>query len=408
MSNKIGTSCPMVLDVLLPPFTESFRIDPSDTLQQWHYDADGSFLPDRAVTPLLLRPKISVFDPETYATYDPSWYKVRWYLLNPATGNYDIEITNTDDGDVDYVVMPNGDLMVKKNVVESAPVNILCSGVYVDPRNAGKTWSCSGTVQLVTNRDTSVTSPTIEVNQESTVKYNPFIDPSSRFTFVAKAYLGEQLLDLTGASSPWRIEWWAIGDGETSEQKIDTTTPLDGINNNTLAKFPCYVSGQNTPTLVVDAAMTDGITIIARIKNTAENRLYPEKCLRTLTWDSPKLDATSEALDSGAIKQDTASKTLRNIVTMRNQTLTEQQVNDNFLQAWKYRKASYTSAGGTTPTDAVQSLITAPQLKLEGAMIHQYPSSLVYAELELLQGYKVMMQNGKPVVQDGKVVICRY
>ena len=168
----------MVMDVLLPPFTESFYIEASDTLQQWHYDQTGQYMPDRAITPLTLRPMLSVFDPETHATYTPSFYSVRWYLLNTATGNYDTEITNTEEGDVDYVVRSNGDLTVKKNVNESSPVNILCRTIYVDPRNAGKTYEVKDKVQLQTNRDSTVTSPSIEINQEGTVLYNPFIDAS--------------------------------------------------------------------------------------------------------------------------------------------------------------------------------------------------------------------------------------
>ena len=108
MGKKIGTTRPMTLDVLQPPFTESFQIVASDSITQWHYDQDGSYLPDRAITPLILTPTLSVFDPETKLTYTPSFYLVRWYLLNSSTGNYDTEITNTTDGDVDYVVLSSG------------------------------------------------------------------------------------------------------------------------------------------------------------------------------------------------------------------------------------------------------------------------------------------------------------
>ena len=73
---KTGLSRPMTLDVLLPPFTESFQIVASDAVSQWHYDQDGSYLPDRAITPLLLTLELSVFDPETKLTYEPSFYKV--------------------------------------------------------------------------------------------------------------------------------------------------------------------------------------------------------------------------------------------------------------------------------------------------------------------------------------------
>ena len=395
----------MTLDVLLPPFTESFQIVASDAVSQWHYDQDGSYLPDRAITPLLLSPELSVFDPETKLTYEPSFYKVRWYLLNSSTGNYDTEITNTTEGDVDYVVMPSGALKVKKNVNEQAPVNLLCKAQYVDPRNAGKTYTVTETLQLTTNRDSSVTSPTIEINQESTVKYNPFIDGYTtdqygvkhhNFTFTATARRGDEVLDVTSQSSPYRIRWYAVGDGTNSEAPIDDSELADGIS---VAKFPCYVSGQGTPALVVDAMMTDSITLIARVVNTDTGVVYPEKCLRHLTWDSFKVDATSEAVDGGSVKQDTVSKTFRNIVTLRNRTLAEAAVNENFLQEWKFRNAA---------TSAVEDICTGPIATVNGSKLHAQESALVYADISLLEAQKVVVVDGKVVVQDGRVVVNRY
>lgn len=404
MGKKIGTTRPMTLDVLLPPFTESFQIVASDSITQWHYDQDGSYLPDRAITPLILTPTLSVFDPETKLTYTPSFYLVRWYLLNSSTGNYDTEITNTTDGDVDYVVLSSGALKVKKNVTESSPVNLLCIVQYIDPRNAGKTYKCTATKQLTTSKDTSITSPTIEIDKEATVLYNPFIDGYTtdengvkhhNFTFVATARLGEEVLDVTSANSPYRIKWYAIGDGITSETLIDATEQVSGI---AVAKFPCYVSGQNTPTLVVDAMMTDNVTIIARIVNTSTNRTYPEKCLRRLTWDGFKVDATTEAIDSGAVKQDTQSKTLRNIVTLRNRTLDQSVVNENFRQDWYFRNAA---------NSVIQYLGASPNVIVPGEKLHAQESALVYSELSLYEGYKVVTHDGKVITNGGKVVVCR-
>ena len=154
--------------------------------------------------------------------------------------------------------------------------------------------------------------------------------------------------------------------------------------------------------------LADQITIVARVQDVATNRLYPDKALRSLTWDNNiRADVTTEAIDGGAIKQDTASKTFRNILTLRNRTLDASVVNANFLQTWKFRPASRTT-GGSTPTDAVTTLGTGPQMELEGAKIHAQESSLVYSELELLGAYKVVKQGSAVVVQDGKVVICRF
>jgi hypothetical protein len=47
-------------------------------------------------------------------------------------------------------------------------------------------------------------------------------------------------------------------------------------------------------------------------------------------------------------------------------------------------------------------------MELTGARIHAQESSLVYSELELMGAYKVVKQGTAVVVQDNKVVICRF
>jgi hypothetical protein len=418
MAKKIATSRPMTFDVLLPPFTEAFQIVPSDATQQWHYDADGSYLPDRAVTPLLLTPTLTVFDPDTKQTYTPEFFHVGWFLLNATTGKYDTEITNTVDGDVDYVLLSSGTLLVKKNVLETAPVNLLCEVEYIDPRNVGKTFTVREKVQLTTNRDTTVFSPRLELDQEALIEYNPFVDGYSRkadgmlthtFAISARARIGTDQLDLTGDDSPYRIRWYAMEGAITAETLIDETVNLTSGGNvmGTFPKFPCYVSGQNTPTLTVDAMWTEQITVVARVVNTETGRIYPPKALTTLRWESFKVDATTEATDGGSVKQQTASRTFRNIVTLRNRTLSADQVNENFLQEFFFRKASKT-IDGQTPTDSVESLGTAPEVTVSGDRLRSAGSSLVYSELTLLGAYKVVAQGDSIVVQDGKVVVCRY
>lgn len=402
---KTGLSRPMTLDVLLPPFTESFDIVPSDAVSQWHYDQDGSYLPDRAVTPLVLTPTLSVFDPETHRTYTPSFYRVRWFVLNTTTGEYDIEITNTTDGNVDYVILPSGALKVKKNVPETAPVSLLCQLQYIDPRNVANVYTTNAKQQLSTNRDTSVASPTLSVNCESTVKYNPFIDGYTKDSYgvfhhniaiTGTARLGDTVLDVASAGSPYRIRWYAVGDGETQEKLIDDSTTAGGV---AIATFPCYVSGQGTALLTLDAMMTDSITVIGRIFNTETNTLYPDRCLVHLTWDSIKVDPTTEAIDGGAVKQGTVSKTFRNIVTIRNRTLDATVVNENFMQEFKFRNAASSS---------VESLGFGPTVTVPASKLKAQESSLVYSELSLLESQKVVTLGDAVIVQDGRVVVCRY
>lgn len=379
----------MTLDVLKAPLRELFTLSASDTLEQWYYANDSTFLPNRRRDVLMLTPVLSVQDKDTNRTYSPSFYGVRWFYQGTGDEDYSHEILNTtDDGTAEYVKLSDGRLMVKKNVTPDNPVGILCELTYIDPRDAGVTYTVKDKVLLATNRAANADIPVVDIEAPTTVLYNPFSSASSRFTLRAKVTLKGS--DITSTAA---IRWYAF-DGQITQETL-----IDAVDS-PVAKFPCYVSGQGTATLVLDAMYTERVTVVARVLNTSTNQLYPTKAYRTLTWDGVAVDVKTVSDNGSDVRDTTQSKTFRNIVNLKGRTLTDQQVSDNFTQVFKIRKASKTT-GGVTPTDTVETIAQGTSATVSGDKLRRNGSSEVFSELTMKGPWCVIVHDGKAVVLDG-------
>ena len=395
MRQRKSISEPMTLDVLLAPLREMFEIKASDTLEQWYYANDNTFLPNRSRDVLVLTPSLSVQDMDTDVVYHPA-ISARWFYMSTGDSDYTHEITATADGSgVEYYKRTDGSgaLVVKKNVTPDNPVGLLCVVTYNDPRNGGISRQVKDKVLLSTNRAANSDTPTIDIETEKTILYNPLIDSTSQFTFTAKVTLkGEDITDTAA------IRWYA------TDNNITTETLIDAVDS-PVAKFPCYVSGQNTKTLVVNAINTERTTIIARVLNTTTNQLYPVKAYRTLSWDNVVISAITTADDCSDVRDATRTKTFHNIVNMHGKALTAEEVNANFFQKFILRKASKTKS--STPTDTEEVIGEGSEVTISADKLKSNYSSLVYSELTLKGPYKIVVDaNGKVVVDaNGKVII---
>lgn len=372
-----------------------FEIKASDTLEQWYYANGNSFLPNRTRDVLVLTPSLTVQDIDTDIVYHPA-ISARWFYQSTGDDDYTHEITATADGQgVEYYKRTDGSgaLVVKKNVTPDNPVGLLCVVTYNDPRSGGTSRQVKDKVLLSTNRAANTDTPSIDILTEKVVLYNPLVDNSSQFTFTARVTLKNEDISNTAA-----IRWYA------TDQNITTETLIDAVDS-PVAKFPCYVSGQNTKTLVVNAMNTEKTTIIARVLNTTTNQLYPVKAFRTLSWDNVVIDAITTADDCSDVRAETQSKTFYNIVNMHGRTLTKEEVDTNFFQTFKMRKASKTT--NITPTDTEYVIGRGSSVTVSAATLKANNSSLVYSELTLKGPNHVVIDANNKVVVDanGKVVI---
>lgn len=363
----------MVLDVMLAPFTESFQLIPSDTTQQWFYANNNSYSPNRSTNPLIITPTLSVFDPDTQQTHTPSFGDVKWYYLN-SSGTY-TRITNTTEGSsYDYVVYADGHIKVNKNVSYDSPVTLLCECPYLDPRSSGLYYTVKDTVVLTTNRDASIVYPTIDVTCESVRMFDVFKDTQTNFAFTAKVLKG--ITDITSQSS---ILWYVLNTSTGAEELINATTTVDGVS---VPKYPCYVSGYNSATLTLNAMYTNKITIVARVVKTASPLvLYPSKAIRTLMWDDIPMDVMTHSNNSGGVRSDTDHMDFNAIVNINGDTLTDAQKSENLLFNWKRRAAS---------SSTVVDLGWGQAKRIDGSVLRQNNSTIVYSETYLLGAYEIV------------------
>lgn len=395
MGKKLTISQPMMLNVIVAPMIEMFNIEASDTTEQWYYVNTNTFSPHRPTDPLVLTPVLKAQDPDSKVVYEPSQYLVTWWVHNPSNNTY-TQITNTTDGTgVDYVIQNDGSLKVKKNVATDSPVTLMCEYQYTDPRDGSTSDKLRKTVQLVTNRNSSTDIPSIEILAPHVTHYRPIADASSLKTFNARVILGGS--DITSTST---IRWYAYTDDDTTERLIDE-------ESNGIQTFLAYSAsnqptgkGQGTDTIVLDAAYSEKLYVVARVIDTSvsPNVAYPSKSVKRLEWDYVKVDISAVSDEGSGVRSDTTSKTFKAMGNIKGRTLTDAEIRENLLLDWKFRKSSKT-ASGTTPTDTIRSLGVGPEVTIDGNTLRQYPSSLVYADVYMRGAKKTMTQGGKVLTQ---------
>lgn len=389
MGKRLNVPQPAVINTELAPFDENFEIVANGQLEQWYYDNNNAYAPNRSVTPLILTPTITVYDPDNERSFVPAFATVSWFALeyNSGTGTYaETQITNVDDSAVaDYVIVGNT-LKVKKNVSYTHAVQIKCKANYIDPRDAGITYRVEKIVTLSTNRDASVVYPKLDVATPPSMSYNPLTDDSSQFTFVATATQGGS--DVT---DNLYYEWYAI-DGN-AEVLVET--------------MPWYVSGQHTKTLVVDVMYGDDIKIVLRAKGSStEQSLYPSRAHRYIMWVIPDIETNVVSENGGAVRADTENMKFSVIVNVKERQLTDEKINDNLRFNWKYRKSTQ-----STESDAGwgrETVIDAVSLRNTYGAGTSLASTIVFPYVYLLGALEVVTHNGQTVTHNGETVYTRY
>ena len=380
MGRRVNISTPVVLQTELASMTENFSIVADGSLEQWYYANTGVYQPDRSAgSHLTLTPLMQAFDPDTRTTYTPSFSAVAWYALENGT---ETEITNTTDStEAQYVKLPTGQLRVKKNVSSDAAVTIRCVATYVDPRLLGVYGTVEAQVLLATNRDATTVFPTIHIETTQTVLYRPLTDTSSQKTLRARVMQGD--LDITQDSV---VRWYAM----TVEGNDTTLTPIDTL--------PCYVSGQGTAQLTVDALYTSDITIVARAAENATAVDWPAQDTVRLAWSTQKLDGITYCDNGSAVRLTTGRMYFGLNLNMRHQIMPEARVKAHLVYKWRQRMAQ----------SSVETVIGwGPKIGRDGADLLNNTSprtALVWPEIHLLSEYqRVVFTSGgvtKTVVDD--------
>lgn len=341
---KISAS-QMTVDSLYSPLSELVSIASVGDLplEQWYYVTAGVYYPDHTTNPLLLRPQVTCTDPDTGQAYIIAMTisKVRWYYREYEQTAW-TEITNTtESGNEPYTIRSNGDLSVRANKT----VELRCDISYADPRtnNSLKTTAYQ---TLVTNVDADSVYSVHITSDKGGTEYSPLTENSSRKTFHAKATLGNS--DVTGSVL---FQWYTvIGNG----QEV-----LFGSEGEPLT---AYVSGQGTPTLVVDALYGEEIVVILRMKRNASSPLQPCRDQTVVNWRVAALTSEVYCSNGSAVKaSDTGRMEFRPIFNTNVGTLDDSKVNEHLLIKWSRRNSAgaFSEVGwGPTITQDVSELRT--------------------------------------------------
>lgn len=380
------------------------------------FDTSGNrkdtYKPDRYTNPLTLRPKVNVTDPDEQKTYTPTLTSVLWYVNKQSQGTTTTvttlpdgtrwyQVTNTTEQNGYYTVKANGDLIVKKNIPENTDTvnnaeTVLCMITYADPRTAASVQT-SSTAILSTNLDSSAVYD-VNILAAKVISYDPLDssynpnNPNSLKTITAKAYHGK-----TDVTSSVYFEWYGLDSGHTTETKIDDTTN----------PFMCYQvatqpsgKGQGKSSIVLDAMYADSLTIILRIRESSSSPLLPCRDTVSLMWKVPDIDCQPYS-EEGAMSRETIKQmTFKPILNAQGLgTLSDSTVKDNFLFEWKRRNSA-----GSYSTVQWGPDVT---LKKDQLTTTNKTSTLVEANVYLKGKLVPVVQDGKMVMQDGKVVVER-
>lgn len=378
-------SSQMNVDTQFAPLDELTQIISVDRrpLSQWYDAQNGTYLPDRTTNPLTLRPVVQATDPDTQKKYSPTFVTVIWYQRE-GNGS-EQQITNTvESQNAPYTVKATGDLVVRKNVTNAAPVTLRCVIIYRDPRMAVNVQT-EAQVVLTTNVDSSARYD-VYIQTPKVVEFNPLSGETSSKTITAKATLGEE-----DATSSVIFEWYALDRGHSSEMKIDNTDD----------PFICYVSGQGTASLVIDALYCDNLTVICRIKKSASASLEPCRDTVSVLWKVPSIDAVIQG-DNGAMARetiDTMNFTVNYNAAQGIGTLSDEVIANNFAIRWQKRNST---GGYSFVSWGREVLMSGGDMRTTNMT-----STLMQAETFLRSEYVAVVQGSSVVTQDGKIVCCR-
>lgn len=404
MSKRLSISQPTVLDTELTPLDDNLWLEANGSTEQWYYENDGTYSPNRQTTPLIIKPHVSAVDYSTNTEYTPTIYTVKWTVVKKVGSAYaSEEITSTDTSQNYYrgVDAQSTWLFVRANNPDaSSAIMIRCEVVYLDPRDTGRRYTMMSELTLSTSRDAQAQNPTISIVAPSTTTYNPLINATSQFTLTADADWSGIPYEQGETEPRGQFVWYGVN-GSGTEVLINT--------------LPWYVSGQNTSTLVVDALYSENIQIVLRIKrHAADTDPLPPKQYANITWKIFPLDCIVVCENGNIIrKNDDTQLVFHTIVNSNSTEINEEKCKQHLIFNWKRRRATpRASASQSQVQDTVVDAgfgykVAIPSYLLVNTTTNSNASSLVYNEVYLRGAYEVVTSNNENITYNNQVVYAR-
>ena len=217
-------------------------------LHQIYKPDTEEFSPDRAVTPLTIRPVININDPDGIfgdGNANAKLGDLRWFANKVnVSGNskYSIDTTNTTK---------KGTLRVMQNVSSGTPLMLYFEGIIADTRN-GTSVKVNGSKLLNTNT-VSKEKVTVEIDKPAVTIFNP-ISSIAKLIINASVYLA----DTIQADGNTKLWWYKrLPNGTLALLDIhDDLEYISGIGTSKLAIDQRYINKIKNYRLVADFVKT--------------------------------------------------------------------------------------------------------------------------------------------------------
>lgn len=275
-----SASLPLVIDTEYGALSTRFFIESLEDqhLDQLYDNALNQYSPDRVQTALVLKPRLSISDPDGILPSEATAFtRVLWEEIQEYSDNQGDPVVTTPK-DVTaitetviisgvpvrvYTVQSNGNLVVRRNVPYTKSFRLKCTVTYTDTRN-GETLEFSDNVLLQTTK-TAELNYIFKVDTPKERTFRPLLGNGtvSNVTFGVTLMLGAD--EVSTAKYFW---YWSDASHTNGVLFGDTSTPC-----------AAYVSGQGTKVLTVNPDRTAGLTIFVRAA-TATSAASPTLDLR--------------------------------------------------------------------------------------------------------------------------------
>lgn len=322
---------------LVSPLTSTMRIEDVGSVgyRQFYYRTKREYQPDHTLTPLVLRPVVEAWDPDSKQAFRPQLTSVVWRVVD-AAGNV-AEYTASNPG-ADYSVGTDGTLTMRKNVSYGNGLTLTCILQFRDPRTGGN--SEKRETVTVTTDEVAESVYTLTIgglfNGNKTgdrVFWNPLSSQSPTVAFTAAVKQGTD--DVTDAV---KLFWYYRHNG--AEVLVDD------------ANDPClaYVSGQHTKALTVDADHEDEVVeYIARIAadwtdaagtaHKASEATQPNVegvwARATVRWDIRRLKARVYSDNGDTTRPELTHHVYRPLFRQNGVDISEEKARERIVNEWK-------------------------------------------------------------------------
>lgn len=246
--------------IVYDPLSYSFNVlEIGGGLSQKKDTITGAYYPDRSITPLILRPVLSLTDPHGIipdGDHTSDIIDARWYAGSVSEAN---RITAATAG---YTIGQNGELLITKNVAPESPVPLYFSWAYIDSRRQ----EAIRKTELVTLSSVAVTelNLSLEVDSPNVLNISPYKNMTSR---VINATFRNG--DLSVPDNQAVYNWLVLDNGV-----------FRGIGADDLF----YLSGQGTSALTIDRRFIDKESLRLEVYHTADDSRVLSKNLRAVRY----------------------------------------------------------------------------------------------------------------------------